>query len=76
MSPGFCAGTSRLLPHPPSSASIAAMALAGGVYLDKRFALIVPLIALVVCDVVNPIPIFATTFSRLILAQIFSTFVL
>jgi hypothetical protein len=47
----ICAVISRLLPHPPNFAPIAGMALAGGVYMDKRFALIVPLIALVVSDI-------------------------
>lgn len=46
------AAFSRLLPHPVNVAPIAAIALAGGVYLDKRFALLVPLIALVISDLV------------------------
>lgn len=41
----------RLLPHPPNFAPIAAMALFGGVYLSKKYALIVPLIAMLVSDV-------------------------
>jgi hypothetical protein len=48
----LAAAFSRLLPHPVNVAPIAAMALAGGVYLDKRFALLVPLIALVISDLV------------------------
>lgn len=40
----------RLVPHLPNFAPIAAMALFGGVYLNKKFALIVPLIALAVGD--------------------------
>ena len=48
----LAAAFSRLLPHPVNVAPIAAMALAGGVYLDKRFALLVPLIALVLSDLV------------------------
>lgn len=40
----------RLLPHPPNMAPIAAMALFGGVYLNKRYALVVPLTAMVVSD--------------------------
>lgn len=40
----------RLLPHPPNMAPIAAMALFGGVYLNKRYALLVPLIAMVFSD--------------------------
>ena len=41
----------RLLPHPPNFAPISAMALFGGVYLSKRYALIVPFIALFVSDI-------------------------
>lgn len=48
----LAAAFSRLLPHPVNVAPIAAMALAGGVYLDRRFALLVPLIALVLSDLV------------------------
>jgi hypothetical protein len=44
------AALSRLLPHPANFSPLAAMALAGGVYLDKRFALFVPLAALFVSD--------------------------
>ena len=40
----------RLIPHPPNVAPIAAMALFGGVYLNKKYALIVPLIALFISD--------------------------
>jgi hypothetical protein len=46
----LAAALSRLLPHPDNFTPIAAMALAGGVYLEKRFALIVPLAALVISD--------------------------
>jgi hypothetical protein len=47
----LAAAFSRLLPHPPNVAPIAAMALAGGVYFDKRFAVAVPLLALLLSDV-------------------------
>ncbi|MGH7203304.1 MAG: DUF6580 family putative transport protein [Candidatus Levyibacteriota bacterium] len=40
----------RLLPHMPNFAPIAATALFGGVYLNKRFAIFVPLIAMAVSD--------------------------
>jgi hypothetical protein len=46
----LAAALSRLLPHPDNFTPIAAMALAGGVYLEKRFALIVPIVALVISD--------------------------
>ncbi len=40
----------RLLPHPPNVAPIAAMALFGGVYLSKKYALIIPLLVLFISD--------------------------
>ncbi len=46
----LAAALSRLLPHPQNVAPIAAMALAGGVYLDKRLGLVLPLAALFVSD--------------------------
>ncbi|MBI2621437.1 MAG: hypothetical protein HYW63_02195 [Candidatus Levybacteria bacterium] len=42
----------RLVPHPPNFAPIAAMALFGGAYISKRYALIVPLTALFLSDIV------------------------
>ncbi len=44
------AALSRLLPHPDNFTPIAAMALVGGVYLEKRYALIIPLVALIISD--------------------------
>jgi len=46
----LAAALSRLLPHPANFTPLAAMALAGGVYFNKRIALIVPLAALVISD--------------------------
>ncbi|MGD0038072.1 MAG: DUF6580 family putative transport protein [Bacteroidota bacterium] len=46
----LAAALSRLLPHPDNFTPIAAMALAGGVYFNKRIALVVPLAALVISD--------------------------
>jgi len=46
----LAAAFSRLLPHPVNVAPFAAMALAGGVYLDKRFALTIPIAALLITD--------------------------
>lgn len=40
----------RLLPHPANIAPITAMALFGGVYLNKKYALVVPLAAMIVSD--------------------------
>lgn len=41
----------RLLPHPPNFAPIAGLALFGGTYLDKKNALLVPLLAMFFSDV-------------------------
>ena len=41
----------RLLPHPPNFTPIAAMALFGGCYLDKKYALAIPLLAMFVSDI-------------------------
>ncbi len=46
----FSAALSRLLPHPLNFTPIAAMALFGGIYLDKKFAFILPFIALLITD--------------------------
>jgi hypothetical protein len=40
----------RLVPHPWNVAPVAAMALCGGMYLGKRYALIVPLVAMLLSD--------------------------
>ena len=40
----------RLVPHPWNFTPIAAMALFGGTYLNKKYALIVPLAAMLVSD--------------------------
>jgi len=41
----------RLLPHPPNFSPIAAIALFGGVYFNKKYALIIPLIILFISDI-------------------------
>ncbi len=46
----LAAALTRLLPHPVNVAPIAAMALAGGVYLDKRYSLVIPIVALLISD--------------------------
>jgi hypothetical protein len=49
----FIAAFVRLLPHPPNFAPIAAMALFGGAYFNKKtFAFIVPLTALFISDAI------------------------
>lgn len=40
----------RFLPHPPNFAPIGAIALFGGVYLSRKIALILPLLAMVISD--------------------------
>jgi len=40
----------RLVPHPPNFAPIAGMALFGGIYYSKKYALVIPLIALFISD--------------------------
>ena len=41
----------RVIPHPANFAPIGAVALFGGVYLNKRYALILPLAAMIISDV-------------------------
>lgn len=49
----FAAAFVRLLPHPPNFAPIAAMALFGGAYFNKKsFAFSVPLIAMFLTDAI------------------------
>jgi hypothetical protein len=40
----------RIVPHPANVAPIAGMALFGGAYLDKKYALLIPLAAMFVSD--------------------------
>lgn len=49
----FTAALTRLLPHPPNFSPVEAMALFGGAYFANRaWAVVVPLLAMVVSDVV------------------------
>lgn len=41
----------RLLPHPANFAPIAAIAIFGGLYLPKRWAIILPMLAMFVSDI-------------------------
>jgi len=43
--------TARLFPHPANFAPIAAIAMFGGLYLPKRWALILPISAMLVSDI-------------------------
>jgi hypothetical protein len=40
----------RFLPHPANIAPIAAMALFGGAYLNKKYAIILPLVVMLISD--------------------------
>ena len=40
----------RVLPHPANFAPIGAVALFGGIYLTRRYAVVLPLIAMVISD--------------------------
>src|SRR5947208_6148488 len=46
----LAAAAYRVMPHPWNVAPVAAMALCGGMYLGKRYALVVPLAAMIVSD--------------------------
>jgi len=47
----FFAVMTRFLPHPPNFAAVGALALFSGVYLKKRYALWLPLVAMVISDI-------------------------
>ena len=46
------AALSRLLPHPMNFAPVTAIALFAGVYLNKKYAFIIPIIALIISDAI------------------------
>ena len=46
------AAATRLLPHPPNFAPITAIALFGAVYFDRKYAIILPVMALLLSDAV------------------------
>ncbi len=47
----FIAVLMRLLPHLPNFTPIAAMALFGGVYLNKKYAFVIPFLAMFISDI-------------------------
>ncbi|MCL5407340.1 MAG: hypothetical protein M1429_02500 [Patescibacteria group bacterium] len=53
----------RLIPHLPNFAPIAALGLFGGVYLNKKYALAVPLLAMLFSDIFIGFAEFWVTFS-------------
>lgn len=60
----------RLLPHLPNFAPIAAMALFGGVYLNKKYALVVPLVVMFISD------IFIGFYSPIIMVSVYGSFLI
>jgi hypothetical protein len=44
------AALSRMLPHPPNMVPVTALALFGGVYLDRKLSFVVPLAAMLATD--------------------------
>ena len=66
----FIATTLRLAPHPPNFAPIAAMALFGGVYLNRGYAVAVPIVALLISDIVIGF------YSPTVMASVYGSFVL
>lgn len=60
----------RLIPHPPNFAPILAIALFGGVYLSKKIALTLPIIAMVISD------IFIGFYEPLLMASVYGSFIL
>ncbi len=61
---------SRLLPHPANFAPIAAIAIFGGLYLPKRWAIILPAMAMFVSD------IFIGFYTWQIMLAVYGSFVL
>lgn len=59
----------KFMPHIPNFAPIAAMALFGGVYLNKKYALIVPIIAMLIGDY------FIGFYNPYIMISVYSSFV-
>jgi hypothetical protein len=60
----------RLLPHPANFAPIGAIALFGGLYLPKRWAIILPLVAMFVSD------IFIGFYTWQIMVSVYGSFIL
>ncbi len=46
----LAAALSRMLPHPPNMVPVTALALFGGVYLDRRLSFVVPMAAMLITD--------------------------
>jgi hypothetical protein len=59
----------RLLPHVPNFAPVTAMALFGGTYLGKKWAVIIPLVAMFISDY------FIGFYSPAVMASVYLSFV-
>ena len=62
--------STRFLPHPANFTSIGAIAIFGGLYLNKKYALILPLVAMFISD------IFIGFYSPWIMASVYVGFIL
>ena len=60
----------RLVPHVPNFTPIAAMALFGGAYLNRRYAALVPLAAMLASD------IFIGFYSPIVMFSVYGSFIL
>jgi hypothetical protein len=54
--------TTRLIPHYPNFTALGAAALFGGAYLSKRYAFLIPVVALFVSDLILNNTLYATQF--------------
>jgi len=63
-------GILRILPHPPNFTPICAIALFGGVYLSKKLALILPVLAMFFSD------IFIGFYYPLLMLSVYGSFIL
>jgi hypothetical protein len=66
----FIAVLSRLILHVPNFTPIAAMALFGGAYLNRKYALFVPIIAMLVSD------LFIGFYSPVVMFSVYGSFLL
>ena len=60
----------RLIPHPPNFAPIGALALFGGVYLSRKMALGLPIVAMVISD------LFIGYYTPELMAAVYGSFIL
>jgi hypothetical protein len=60
----------RLLPHLPNFTPIAGLALFGGAYLNRRYAIILPVVAMFISD------IFIGFYSPVVMLSVYGSFVL